>query len=166
MLLKEMANATKITYIGWGFFLLFSPHREAESDMLASCLSVILLLGVPRRTKVQFSSPHQNQQGLGGSRYPAVLSAAEKREPLKELITPIPLAGAAEIWYFTESSLEVNRVWKSMSDVRRPFLSWVIPVPSPWGSLVSIRSRCMIARSKPLEALRPLRDICWKCATR
>lgn len=51
--------------------------------MLASCFSVILLLDVPGRAKVKSSIPYENQQGLGGSRYPAVLSAAERNEPLR-----------------------------------------------------------------------------------
>lgn len=126
----------------------------------------MLLLGVPCRTKVKSSIPYENQQGLGGSRYFRCPVCSREEWTSEELVTPIPLAGAAEIWYFVQSSLKINGVGKNhvwceetLSEPSNPH-----SCPVPLRSLVSVRNGCIVARSKPLGAVRPLHDICWKCA--
>lgn len=159
MLLKEMSNAAKSPYVGSGFFCWFSPCLKAVSDQ---CWPVAFLLlhcwmffremrwgwAPPQQTEqVLLSCPQLRWVSLGGADGSHLISWS-----CRDLM---------------QSSLEVKKVWKSMSDVRRRFLRWVIPVPSfSPKSLVSVRSCCMVARSEPLEAIRPFHDICWKCATR
>lgn len=126
-----MANATNppIHWLRLFLLLVFSLSGSCKQYMLASCLSVISPFGVLHTTEVKFRITPPESAGSLWEQVFCCLVCSWGAWTFVELITPIPLARAAEIWYFTQPRQKVNRVWKSISDVRRPFLSWVIPSP-------------------------------------